>query len=70
MISFSVSGVFCLACRVGSPRQEAGSQGHTRAEVLAPARKVKGDVCLGIADPRRQGPGSQPSEEAPAWSCG
>ena len=65
MISFSVSGVFCLACKtepLGSPRQEAGSQGRTGAEVLAPAWKVKGDVCLRIADPRRQGPGSRPRE--------
>lgn len=48
-----------LACRVGSPRPEAGVSGLTGAEVPAPAWNVKGNVCLRLADPRRQGPGSQ-----------
>ena len=47
------------ACRVVSPRPEVGVSGHTGAEVLAPAWKVKGNVCLRLADPRRQGSGSQ-----------
>ena len=42
-----------LACRVGSPRPEVGVSGHTGAEVLAPTWKVKGNVCLRLADPRR-----------------
>lgn len=69
MISFSGSGVFCVACRVRSPRQEVGVSGLRGAEVPVPAWKVKGDS---VSDSLIPGVREQGASRvgAPVQSCG